>query len=456
LKGLVRGTCLVAASMIAAAVPAVAGAETLYVRGGGGNAGAPCTEAEPCNLAKGVNKAEEAGGGAVVLLPGPAFTPTRTVIVAGPIDIGGQAGSARPTILAPSSEGVLIVEDGAHLHDANLVNDQNPSGALGIHGGSAERIMAEDVGAPACFVTSGSIRDGICVGGPAGIVAGALTPSSTVELRNVDAIGGHAGISVISPFDADENRVEAVNTIALAYEPGGHDIVAGDSPHEGVARVDLTHSDYLTVETAEATDSITPPGTAGNLTERPAFADSAAGDYHQLSTSPTVDAGLTEPANGDLDLDGNPRALSAHPTCTSNAGPTDIGAYEYVAAIPPCVAQPDQGGGDQTAPPPPPARPGTTLKKAKIDKSKGTATFTFSGTGTVSGYKCELVRPAPKGAKKAKGKKPAKSTFTACKSPKTYKHLKPGKYTFKVEATGPGGTDLTPATRTFTIKGGAR
>jgi len=101
------------------------------------------------------------------------------------------------------------------------------------------------------------------------------------------------------------------------------------------------------------------------------------------------------------------------------------------------------------APPPPPrsAAPGTTLKRAKIDAKAGTATFTFSGSGQLTGFACELIRPHPKGRK---AKKPR---FASCGSPKAYKHLTPGRYTFKVEARGVGGVDPTPVVRPFRISG---
>jgi hypothetical protein len=110
-----------------------------------------------------------------------------------------------------------------------------------------------------------------------------------------------------------------------------------------------------------------------------------------------------------------------------------------VAPLPPCAPPP----------PPVPTPPGTRLKKAKIDSAKGTATFRFAGSGSVSGFACELVRPVPKGAKKPKQKK---AVFVRCKSPKTYKHLTPGHYTFEVEASGLGGIDPTPAKRDFAMR----
>jgi hypothetical protein len=53
-----------------------------------------------------------------------------------------------------------------------------------------------------------------------------------------------------------------------------------------------------------------------------------AGDFHELSGSPTIDAGLLDPQIGTLDLDGNSRVEG--PPCGAASAP-DIGAYEVVA-----------------------------------------------------------------------------------------------------------------------------
>ncbi|HET7121345.1 MAG TPA: hypothetical protein VFI17_08870 [Solirubrobacterales bacterium] len=90
-------------------------------------------------------------------------------------------------------------------------------------------------------------------------------------------------------------------------------------------------------------------------------------------------------------------------------------------------------------PPAPPAAPNTKLKRANIKPNQGFAKFTFGATGTATGFQCALAK---------KGKK---LTYKSCKSPKAYKHLKAGKYTFKVRAVGPGGTDSSPVTQKFRI-----
>ncbi len=109
--------------------------------------------------------------------------------------------------------------------------------------------------------------------------------------------------------------------------------------------------------------------------------------------------------------------------------------------------QPGSGGGASGPAPssPPPAAssalpPQTKLLKAQIDARKGSASFRFKGSGNLKGFQCALAS--------GKRKKPK---FRSCRSPKSYRNLAPGSYTFKVRAVGPGGPDATPAKKRFTI-----
>ena len=86
---------------------------------------------------------------------------------------------------------------------------------------------------------------------------------------------------------------------------------------------------------------------------------------------------------------------------------------------------------------PPAPTPDTKITKApKAKSSATTAKFKFNSTVAGASFECKLD----------KGK------FKKCKSPKTYKKLKPGKHVFKVRAVGPTGlVDATPAKRKFTV-----
>jgi hypothetical protein len=87
-----------------------------------------------------------------------------------------------------------------------------------------------------------------------------------------------------------------------------------------------------------------------------------------------------------------------------------------------------------------PRPPNTKIKKTKINQAKDMATFKFKATGKATGFQCQLGR---------RGHRPR---FMKCTSPKAYRGLKPGKYTFMVRAMGPGGKDPSPAKKKFVIK----
>jgi alpha-tubulin suppressor-like RCC1 family protein len=114
---------------------------------------------------------------------------------------------------------------------------------------------------------------------------------------------------------------------------------------------------------------------------------------------------------------------------------------------------------------------GTKITKARIRQGKkqkkgarrkpkpqAKATFAFSAPGVVSGYQCKLVRkkPKPKRAKRRRraesAARRAKPRFTSCASPKRYKKLRKGRYTFKVRALNALGTEAKPAVRKFKVK----
>lgn len=93
-------------------------------------------------------------------------------------------------------------------------------------------------------------------------------------------------------------------------------------------------------------------------------------------------------------------------------------------------------GGGGTAPALDTKAPMTTITKApKAKTASTTAKFKFKADEPVSRFECKLD----------KGK------FKKCKSPKTYKKLKPGKHVFKVRATDKAGNVGKPAKKKFTI-----
>ncbi|MGA8744680.1 MAG: hypothetical protein WB507_02300 [Solirubrobacterales bacterium] len=88
--------------------------------------------------------------------------------------------------------------------------------------------------------------------------------------------------------------------------------------------------------------------------------------------------------------------------------------------------------------------PGTKITKAAINARKRKATFSFAGTGTVTNFQCRLIGPRT-------AHKRQRAAFSGCASPRTYRHLHPGRYTFAVRALGSAGPDPSPVKRRFRI-----
>lgn len=290
------------------------------------------------------------------------------------------------------------------------------------------------------------------------------TPSLTeAKLFNVTAIGGFAGITVAAN-EHSSVTINATNTIASGETT---DIFAGSFAPTAPAHVDLSHSNFETIETEGAEARVTSPTVAGNQTAAPLFVNAAAGDYTEQATSPTRLAGdLGVVASGEVDLAGNPRTTN----CAGTVG-VDIGAYQFECPPPPAP----EGGGSTTtttatAPttttpvtPVPPQLSKLALKPAKFTVSgkapKGTTiSFTLSTAATV---KLEVLQK-----KTVKGKKP-KTVVLGSLAPVQGKAgtdsvkfkgklkgksepLAPGKYTLRAAATA-SGLSSAPVTTTFVV-----
>jgi hypothetical protein len=84
-----------------------------------------------------------------------------------------------------------------------------------------------------------------------------------------------------------------------------------------------------------------------------------------------------------------------------------------------------------------------TARPTKTKIKGHTVTFKFTASAGTTGYRCALIKTSKK-------HKHPRAHFKACKPPKTYKHLKPGKYTFEVTAQSVAGAG-TPASKSFKI-----
>ncbi len=497
-----RRLALTGATVVLVALVAVpAAAASVRFAAPGASGPQPCVQADPCSLVRAATGSGVQDGDRVVVEPG-SYPLTSGLSIAKAIDIGGKAGHPLPTLTGSADSLFFVSNSSAYAHDLRIVSS-GTNAALLMFGGTAERIYAESTytgapgGAYACASFDGALlRDSVCWGRGTGsdgyLDTSSGVQSQTATLRNVTAIAsapGTVGLGVESTGGAAQ-VVDAVNVIAR----GTLDDVQAttDSSSGAGATINFTNSNYATVNTTGTGASITTAGTSGNQTPAPVFANAGSGDFHERAASPTIGAGVTDPANGTLDLGGNPR--------TEN-GKTDIGAYELAFTL--AVAKSGSGTGKVTSVPAgiscggscshsyapgtivtltaTRARgskfagwsagscagtgtckvkmsanqtvgakfvllpPDTAITNSTINQTHHQAGFSFKAIGKATGFQCALVK-----ATKA-GQKQPKPSYSACSSPKTYKHLKPSSYTFFVRAFNAGGADPTPAKKSFTI-----
>lgn len=266
---------------------------------------------------------------------------------------------------------------------------------------------------------------GIAVKPPPGVTPtiGNVIGGSTTETENV--INGSTG--------------PAIQIVEEAGEPGSWtEITRNHGSGNGGLFIDLVTG---------ANKGILPP-VISSATQTKAAGTAEPNATIRLFRKATAGAGEVEAFLAETEADGSGNwavAYSSIPGGTNLAATQSViesGTSELVLAT--AAAEPSGGGGngggnngggngggpaDTTAP---------TTKITKAPKAKSTSTtakFKFKANEAGSKFQCKLD----------KGK------FKNCKSPKTYKKLKPGKHVFKVRATDKAGNVGKPAKRKFTV-----
>ena len=441
----VAGFVLAVGLVFLTAAPA-SGATARFASPGG--SGTACTQAQPCDIVTAVNGASE--GDDVTIGPGTYGSPTPLTQEledeGETMSIHGQAGAPRPVIV--SSAAYALELDGLKSSLSN-VDVEDAEGAYGLYVAGEEVTVdhvishASTEGAVACY-PRGTITDSVCwADGPNGIAATLLIAiPASATLRNDTLIAsGPGGVAVIAKAQSPTSMsLTLSNTIARG---AGSDIVAvtGSDP-TSAATVTADHSNYSTVKIENggggSTTSVTPAGSGTNQTGAPLFVDAAAGNFRELPGSvATIDRGENSALDGIADLDGNARALPGTLGCDATPrAMTDIGAYEHVPDVLRCVS---------------PLLPAATVKvkvKDKVNRRAGKITFSFSATGTITSFQCRFQRLAAKKGRKHR----RKAVFSACSSPKAYKHLRPGRYRFDVRALDAAGAPAATATGIVPLK----
>ncbi len=336
---------VVGAILAAAALAPVASAATQRYAAPSG--AGDCSAASPCSITQAVQGASS--NDEVIVKPGD-YPVTQELSNPAPITIHGIAGQPRPRLLLGAGNEFIGLNTGSTLRYIEI--DKTAQGALWATSATLDQVIVRAPNLPV-FVENSTIRNSIVVATGSNALAIRSVSNSLTNsvLRNVTALATGSGGVAVDAFaqgGAGSVFIGATNVIARGG-PGGASFRARTDSLGGQATIGLGHSNY-------APGTLVPAGTnagftygGGNLGLDPVFVNPAAGDYRQAPGSPTIGAGLDDPKNGALDVDGDPRAI----------GTTDIGADEFVAAP---TAGPEPAGPvtDQSGTPSPTTPPASS------------------------------------------------------------------------------------------------
>lgn len=249
-----------------------------------------------------------------------------------PAAIEGAAGQPRPVIYTSANPGLefleaTLVEGVDHATSlSGLEVQETASGlpsALAVVGDLDHMVARTLDGGFACAadgVEHGqeSVSDSLCVGtGFSGsglyTVESGSGQTENLVLRNDTFYGSGEGSTRGMDIGVNDLTVDIAAFNVISY--GEAESLAAS----GQAHIVFHNSNYDARMQLNGPATATAPGTDGNQTAAPLFVNAPGGDFEEAPGSPTIDAGLTEAANGETDLAGRPRTI----------GPaTDIGAYE--------------------------------------------------------------------------------------------------------------------------------
>ena len=116
--------------------------------------------------------------------------------------------------------------------------------------------------------------------------------------------------------------------------------------------------------------------------------------------------------------------------------PNSLGEAKMAEQADKVLSKVPEGPGPAVESPGPTVVPQTRIRKSVLKGARRKAKFRFTSSVAGSRFRCSLDR----------------RPFRKCKSPRTYRHLKPGKHRFRVKATAAGKTDPTPVKKRFRIR----
>jgi hypothetical protein len=331
-----RPRILVGATLCALAVhlPATAEAAVRWAEPGGSTTSGTCPQADPCDLQRAVEVVAQPND-EVVVTPGtyPLGANQLAVSDAG-LQVHGQVGQPLPKITSTSPLDGVFTSEPATLRDLEIDygGSSNAISLVVVGGGEAlgERLIVNATGgAAACHLGNAAIRDSVCRATSPGTDALA-TPSGVdldVTATNVTAVArtftgaGSYGLYV-NAAGTSSVVLQGKNVIASGVDG---DVRVETSAPGATAAALLVNSNFATASTngGPGTGTAPIPGANDNQTAEPLFAGFATGDFHQVTGSPTINAGTGGPGLGTLDFDRQARVQGPAP---------DIGADEFPQA----------------------------------------------------------------------------------------------------------------------------
>jgi hypothetical protein len=334
-------------------------------------------------------------------------------------EVRGEGGGSIDIGFRPSQNvgGSILVED------ATVIGALLPLSTDGEGSITARRVRAIDVESCGAIANGGTLRvenSVFAVGDGIGLAAVSGADDSELIADHVTVVGADSTWSAIEvrKFGGAGNASASVSNSILRGFDSAYEVNTPLGPGIGTVSLDVRFSNLE----GDGTDVNGDVDVAtGNIDIDPLLA----ADLSLPPGSPAIDAG--DPGAGGLAADhlGAPRPVDGN----GDGSPRrDQGAYEYQPPSPPA----------STAPAPDLVAPKVKIRNGPGKKlDEGIAKFSFGSSEAGSKFRCKLD-----------GKKPA-----GCKSPRTYRKLKPGKHTFKVWATDAAGNRSAPAKRSFRVPG---
>jgi hypothetical protein len=330
-----------------------------------------CSAASPCSIGQAITGA--ASGDEVIVSPGD-YSLTATLDDPAPITIHGVTGQPRPRLqFSGQGQQGLLLNNGSTASYLELQQTSSGGTLIASSGSMVDQVVAEGSAgaATAVKIQNATIRNSVVVTpAPGGTAIETITNGgpNTSTYRNVTAIAtgsGGAAIEAEALGAAGKTTVNLINVIAKGGPLGASLSMQTDSSGAS-ATITASHSNWANYLTAGTNTNYANLG--GNQGAPPSFINPAAGDYRQTPGSVTIGAGLDDPANGELDLDGDARSIGA----------TDIGADEFVPAPPP----PAPPSSPTPSPSSPPSSPSSQPPSATSGPPASSSTITSSTTHT--------------------------------------------------------------------------